>query len=325
MRFLILGAGGIGCYYGARLLASGHQCLFVARGEHLEAMKNRGLSLRHPEFDFHGPVAAMDMEQLLREERIESFDLILLTLKANATGSLIEQLNSWLQGGRTPILSLQNGVDNEPLIAASIGDERTFGGLAVRIGGHILEPGVIEAKGPAQVIFGPWPNSAQTDSTLSLAKEIEQLFNAAGIPTQFSDDIRRELWRKLLINNGVNPLSAITGMDTRTLTSDPVLGKFVYRMMQETAAVAIADEVALTAVDVDEMFALISQFDAIKTSMLVDREKGRALELDGICGAVLRRAARMNIDAPTTELVHRLLQLNVGAEHLFIPNIQDNP
>lgn len=320
MRFLILGAGGIGCYYGARLLSAGHDCVFVARGAHLAALRHNGLELRHPQFSFIAPIAAIDIEQLLARESADNFDLILLTLKAGATESLLAQLGDWLQGADTPLLSLQNGVDNEPLIADSIGNERTLGGLAVRIGGHILEPGIIEATGPAQVVFGPWPNREQSRIDQSLIDQIENSFNAAAIPTQLSTDIRHELWRKLLINNGVNPLSALTGLDTRSLTSDPAYGACVYRMMQETAAVSRADGVNLSEQDVDEMFTLISQFDAIKTSMLVDREKGRPLELDGISGAVLRRAARLNSEVPTTSLVHRLLEQGVGAPRFFTTN-----
>lgn len=323
MRFLILGAGGIGCYYGARLIQAGHDCVFVARGEHLNAMQRVGLEVRHPDFNFQAPVIATDIETLLEQYAATQFDLILLTLKAGATDSIIAQLREWLGASDTPVLSLQNGVDNEPIIAASLGDARTFGGLAVRIGGHILEPGIIEATGPAQVIFGPWPNSERTPSSLPLAHSIESCFNAASIPTQLSADIRRELWRKLLINNGVNPLSALTGLDTRRLTADPALGGSVYRMMQETAAVAAADEVELTPTDVEEMFNLISQFDAIKTSMLVDREKGRALELDGISGAVLRRSRQLNIDTPITALVHRLLEIEVGVPSFFTSEILD--
>ncbi|GGC01190.1 2-dehydropantoate 2-reductase [Marinobacterium zhoushanense] len=323
MRFLILGAGGIGCFYGARLIQAGHDCVFVARGEHLHAMRQNGLQIRHPNFSFHAPVLATDIQSLPREHSPEQFDLILLTLKAGATCSVLAQLKEWLATSDTPILSLQNGVDNEPSIAKMLGDRRTFGGLAVRIGGHILEPGIIEATGPAQVIFGPWPNSKQTATSLPLARSIETCFNAAAIPTQLSSDIRRELWRKLLINNGVNPLSALTGLDTRRLTSDPTLGNSVYRMMQETASVATADDVELSITDVQEMFTLISQFDAIKTSMLVDREKGRALELDGISGAVLRRGQQLNIDTPITALVHRLLELGVGTPDLFTPETLD--
>ncbi|WP_432698562.1 HopJ type III effector protein [Marinobacterium sp. YM272] len=325
MRFLILGAGGIGCYYGARLIAAGHQCTFVARGEHLKALQNRGLEVRHPEFRFSAKVDATDIQGLIKGYGAADFDLALISLKGGATATIINALAPWLVDGSMPLLSLQNGVDNELLIAENVGAARTIGGLAVRIGGHILEPGVIDATGPAQIIMGSWPKSADHSDTQVFVSKMARLFNDADIPTQVSEDIRYELWRKLLINNGVNPLSALTGLDTRTLTSDPVLGPTILSLMKETASVAAIDDVELTDRDVDEMFDLISRFDAIKTSMLVDREKGRPLELDGISGAVLSRAARLGIDTPLTALIHRLLEMNIASPTLFSTIKKDEP
>ena len=309
MRFLIVGAGGIGCYYGARLQVAGHSVCYLARGEHLEAMQCNGLSVSHEDLSFHEGVQAIDIEYLLQHENCSQFDLIVLTLKSGATASILNKLSDWLKGCDVPILSLQNGVDNELLIAKSVGEKRTLGGLAVRIGGHITKPGEVEVKGPAQVIFGHWPNHRNETAVDATALErFAETFNKAGIPTQLSTDIQYELWRKLLINNGVNPLSALTGLDTKRLTSDPVFAKTVYRMMEEVAAVAKADQVQLEQNDIDEMFELISNFDAIKTSMLVDKEKARPLELDGISGAVIRRAKQLGIEVPVTELIHALLE-----------------
>jgi len=311
VRFLIIGAGGIGCYYGARLQLTGHSICYLARGAHLEAMQHNGLKITHENLSFHEKVEAIDIDYLLQYENCNQFDMILLTVKSGATANILKQLETWLKNSKVPILSLQNGVDNELFIVQTVGPHRTLGGLAVRIGGHITNPGEIEATGPAQVILGGWPNHhSESIFDTSAIDAFAAEFNKAGIPTRVSSDIRYELWRKLLINNGVNPLSALTGLDTRSLTSDPVFAKTVYRMMEEAASVAKADEVKLEEQDVAEMFELISTFDAIKTSMLVDKEKGRPLELDGICGAVIRRAAQLGIDVPITELVAALLQNN---------------
>ncbi len=312
MRFLMIGAGGIGAYYAARLLEAGHDVTLTARGTHLAALQQNGLKVVHPEFSFQGAVDALDHQHLQQQYQADQFDLIIITLKAGATQSILTELKDWLATADCPVLSLQNGVDNEPQIAADLGNDRTVGGLAVRIGGHIIEPGVIEAKGPAQVVMGAWPNAKATATSNGFLQSLTETFNAAQIPTTLSDDIQYQLWRKLLINNGVNPLSALTWLDTQKLTHHPAYGKAVYRMMEETALAAKADGVALSKTDVDEMFELISTFDAIKTSMLVDREKGRPLELDDICGAVLRRCDAQGEAAPTTELVQALLEQELG-------------
>ncbi len=305
MKIVIWGAGGIGCYYGARLQLAGHEVTYVARGEHLEVLNTHGLTVKHEAFEFSGPVIAVDQNSLVTEHGCDDFDLIILTVKANATQEIIAKAQVWLKEGKTPVLSLQNGVENEQMISQSIGEERTLGGLAVRIGGHIQAPGIIEARGVAQIVLGYWPNRMQCNSLQAFSETLVDEFNLAGIPSTLSDNIQKELWRKLLINNGVNPLSALTEMDTKTLTHDPVYKNVVYKMMQETAVAARNHGVKINQHDVDEMFKLISDFDAIKTSMLVDKEKGRPLELDGICGPVLRNT---QIDESLiTALVNQLL------------------
>lgn len=308
MRFLVVGAGGIGCYYGARLQAAGHEVVFVARGEHLRVMQQQGLQVEHAELHFARPVVAVSESDVLARYSAGEFDLILLCFKAFDTLDWLVRMTDWLETAATPVLSLQNGVDNEPLIAAQIGTARTLGGLAVRIGGHITAPGCVAADGPAQIIMGPWPQADSIDSDgYRWLQQLNRVFIDAGIPARVTPDIALELWRKLLINNGVNPLSALTGLTTRELVQDPYFGQSVRQMMLETAAVAQVDGVSLNNDDIDEMIALLNSFDAIKTSMLVDHEKGKPLELDAICGAVIRRADQAGIDTPVNRLVYALL------------------
>lgn len=310
-RIAIIGAGGIGCYYGARLQQQGHKVWFVARGEHLHALQADGLNLSHPDFSFHGTVDACSLDDLLAQQRPADLDALLVCVKATATQAIAASLHNWFErsGQKTPVISLQNGIDNEPQLAAALGGDCVIGGLAVRIGGHIIRPGVVEATGVAQIILGAWPHAGSTaDQRFGTAlPPLVGALNQAGIPTQQVSNIRRELWRKLLINNGVNPLSALTGLDTHTLSNHPQFGPIVHQLMLEAAQVARADDEPLTPEDADEMYELIRTFDPIKTSMLVDLEKGRQLEVDAISGAVIRRAQQLGIAVPHTATVHALL------------------
>jgi 2-dehydropantoate 2-reductase len=311
----ILGAGGIGCYYGARLEAQGHKIVYIARGEHLLALKSKGLTLKHPEFSYQEKVTATDLENLFSYYTPSSFDVIIVCVKATATEALAISLKSWFAQTKqeTMILSLQNGIDNEPQLAKALGEKLIIGGLAVRIGGHIVSPGVVEATGIAQVVLGVWPN-AKADSEHYYVKSIDNLvdvFNKANIPTRLVENIRYELWKKLIINNGVNPLSALTHLDTRSLSHHTEFGPLVKQMMQETALVSSADGEKLNEQDVEEMYSLIRDFDPIKTSMLVDLEKGRPLELEAISGAIIRRAKKMNVQVPVTETVYALLKFSL--------------
>lgn len=309
LKLLMIGAGGIGGYYAARLHAAGHGIVLTARGQHLEAIRRQGLRVKWEEGEVCCRLPALDHGELVRQYHPDDFDAVVLAVKSTATDTVMDELGDWLKRGSVPVLSLQNGVDNEPRIADTLGELRVIGGLAVKIGGHIVGPGEVSAEGMAQVVIGAWPAGAgPQDPRSSLLAWLDQAFTGAGVPVTVTDNIRYELWRKLVINNGVNPLSALTGLDTRTLTHHPDFRHIVYGMMAETVTASRADDVNLSQKDLDEMFDLISNFNAIKTSMLVDREKGRPLELDAIAGAVMSRCQALGEACPYTFTVSALLR-----------------
>ncbi len=309
MHFVVIGTGGIGGYYGARLQANGQLVSFIARGTHLQVLQTRGLRVNHPEWQFDAPVKACSLEQFLQGSLPLEADLIILCVKAIDTEAIARQLVDRLGELSTPVLSLQNGVDNEAVLTRHLGVERVLGGLAVRIGSHLTEPGIIDAVGPGQVVMGQWPTAAAASNSTELLKRLDAVFNQAGIPTRVTGNIQLELWRKLVVNNGVNPLSALTRLDTGTLMHDPGLSQIVYGLMAETTAAAAADGVSLTETECKEMFELVRHFDPIKTSMLVDFEHHRPLELEEICGAVLSRSRQLQREAPYTFTIYQLLRL----------------
>lgn len=316
MRIAMIGAGGIGAFYGARWQQAGNTLLYVARGRQLQALQSQGLRVEHAEHAFNGPVEAVDMDTLCGMEA-DRFDLVAVATKSGATREVGERLRDWFSrcGTRLPVLSLQNGVDNEPVFAELLGADCIIGGIALRIGAHVEAPGVISAIGPAQLVTGLWPNqaSAQTGPAADVFPELVRISEQSGTPVICTDDIRRELWRKLVINNGVNPISALTGWDTGRLSHTEETAAMIKRLMRETVAVARADDVQLGEQDVTELFQLIYDLEPIKTSMLVDREHGRPLELDAICGTVLNRAAKLNADVPATEMMDGLLRNGIWA------------
>ncbi|MCB1756170.1 MAG: 2-dehydropantoate 2-reductase [Gammaproteobacteria bacterium] len=316
MNIAMLGVGGIGGYYAARLIEAGHDLTLVARGKHLAAMQADGLRVNHTDWAFHKPVTACTFEEFRQTRKPADIDLICLAIKAQDTDQIARELRDWYgkSAQRPAVISLQNGVDNEILLARQLGENTIVGALCVGIGAHITEPGVIESTGPARIVMGIWPNQelAADGPAMSMINELFDAFSQAGVPTEISDDIRRELWRKLIINNGVNPLSALTGLDTRTLSKDGDFSRIVLGLMLETVTAAKADGVELGEQAAHTMLAFMQDFDAIKTSMLVDKEKGRPLELDAISGAVLERSERLGRDAPYTRLVHALLKYQQG-------------
>ncbi|MBV5277754.1 MAG: ketopantoate reductase family protein [Campylobacteraceae bacterium] len=310
MKFVILGAGGIGCYYGARLLDAGYEVIFVARGKHLSALKSRGLELKHPDFSFLKPVDATDMQGLMQRD-IHRIDAILIAAKSTATREIAQNLAQWFKqdNGATPYcISLQNGVENEDILGEFIDKNFIIGGLTRKVGAHIIEDGVVEAVGCSQTIVGLLDDNPKAKAFL---EKLSRVFQQASIPLEITHDMRKELWKKLIINNGVNALCALLGEKTGVLLHHPKLSKVVYGLMLETAKAAQSLHVNILKEDIDAMYALILGFESIKPSMLVDVEHGRALEIEEICGVVLRVSELCGLDAPYTRAISSLLEFKL--------------
>lgn len=308
MKVLILGCGAIGSYYGERLAKAGARVTVTARGKHLEALQ-RSLMVIHDGDCREQHVTAVSHTQLLENTPPETFDVIIITLKSTQTKTVVDELGNWLARSGAPILSLQNGVDNEPYLARHIPQATLWGGLAVKIGGGITAPGVATTTGIAQVIMGPWPGSGAIGQVML---QLQSLWESQGVPVDCSTDIRRELWKKLIINNGVNPLSAIMRLDTYALTHDPELASIVFNAMCETSRAASYDGIDISQQEVQNMFELIKGFNAIRTSMLIDVEQGREPELDAIMKSVIVRCERLGQPAATNiSLWHQLTDREV--------------
>ena len=309
MRFIIVGAGGVGCYFAAKLIEAGHEVLLVARGKHLQALQHDGMHVMHPLFEFHQNVDAISLDELLDVEALE-YDAILVLTKSTATREVAIFLARWLHGQMKPpyIVSLQNGVENEAILCDYFAENVVIGGLTRKLGAHIVGPGYIEAIGSAETILGTMLSTSENEQFLG---QLSRCFNESGIPTQTTYDIKQELWKKLIINNGVNALCALLEVKTGVLFDTAKLANIVYGLMQETARAARSVNVKILDDDVNAMFDLISQFESIKPSMLIDVEYGRMIELDEICGVVIRALHQVGEDAPYTKTISTLLEFKL--------------
>lgn len=307
MKFLIFGAGGIGSYYGAKLLDSGNEVTFIARGKHLEAIKQNGLKLQHPKFNFFNHINIMDIYEYKKDVTPKLIDAILVTTKSTSTKQIAKELSEIFNDPKDIpyIISLQNGVENEDILSNYFPKLKIIGALTRKIGAHIIEAGVIEATGNVETIIGSLVYSEINSSFLkNLCKTIED----SGIACEITTDIKLELWKKLIINNGVNAICALLEIKTGPLMQNEKLSKIVYGMMLETAVAAKEVDVNILKTDVDDMFDLITNFDSIKPSMLVDREFKRVLEIDEICGVVIKNCKKQDIQAPFTQTISSLLE-----------------
>lgn len=306
MKFLILGAGGIGSYFGARLINAGHEVIFVARAKQLEALQQKELKLQHPEFCFSKKVIAYTIDEI-KSFDAHYFDAVLLTTKSTSTLTLAKHLQMWFANEKNIpyIISLQNGVENEEILSESLNKQYVIAGLTRKIGAHIVSPAVISATGSAETILG---SLEETKENQTFLKNIEQVFNDAKIPTQISKNIKLELWKKLIINNGVNAICALLKKETGVIMHHEKLSKIVYGLMNETASAALNIGIKISKKEIDDMFNLITNFDSIKPSMLVDVENNREIELDEICNVVIKNCEALGLDAPYTRTISTLLE-----------------
>lgn len=308
MKFLIIGAGGIGAYFGARLIKSGHDVSFAARGEQLLALQKNKLKLKHPEFNFHEKVKAFSIEEIKKFDTTY-FDAILLSTKSTSTLFISKDLQNWFGNKKKIpyIISLQNGVENEEILALSLNKKYIVAGLTRKIGAHIVKPGLISSTGSAETILGSLEETSENEIFLN---NLSQVFNEAKIPTFISSNIQMELWKKLIINNGVNGICALLREETGVIMHNNKLSKIVYGLMRETAQAALNKAIIITKEEVDAMFELITNFDSIKPSMLIDVENNKDIELEEICNVVIRNCEAQNLDAPYTRTISTLLEYN---------------
>jgi 2-dehydropantoate 2-reductase len=298
MKIGIIGAGGVGGYYGGRLAQAGSEVGIVARGEHLAAIRERGLRVRSPDEDFTVPVPASE-----DPADIGACDAVLFCVKSYDTESAAAMLDPLL-GPDTPVVSLQNGVDNEEKIAARVRAEHVLGGASFILS-SVAEPGVVEKAGTlARVVFGELDGSRSERSERLLAE-----FREARIESEVTDDIRRVLWDKYAFLCALAGLTAATRLPIDELLAVTETRELFRQMVREAALVARAEGVDLGADVVDEKTAFAQTLEPGGFSSLHhDLVTGRRLELDALHGELVRRASRHNLSVPITTVVYALLR-----------------
>ncbi len=298
MKVGIVGAGGVGGYYGGRLAQAGSEVGLVARGEHLAAIRERGLRVRSPEEDFVVGATASD-----DPAEIGSCDAVLFCVKSYDTESAAALLGPLLRPG-TAVVSLQNGVDNEEKIAARIGAEHVLGGASFILA-SIVEPGTVEKAGTlARVVFGELDGSRSERAERLLAE-----FRAAGIDADLTGDIRRVLWDKYAFLCPLAGLTAVTRLPIDELLRVPETRELFRQMVREVALVARAEGVDLGNDIADRKTAFAETLEPGGFSSLHhDLVTGRRLELDALHGELVRRASLHSISVPVTAIVYALLR-----------------
>lgn len=298
MRFAVFGAGGLGAYYGARLVDAGHEVSFIARGPHLEAMRKNGLKVISPVGDVH-----LEKPQVTDQPAdIGEVDVVMIAVKSWHVAEIIPVLGS-LMGDATVMLPFLNGVDAPDQLAEAFGEENVLGGLS-RIFSEIESPGVVRHLNPgAYIEFGELNGERSTR-----VEALADVFRAVGIETEISDDIRSALWQKLLLVASWAGLGALSQSTLGVVCDQPELRSLVDRAMDEGIDVARALGYPLPDDLKQKMWDFYGGVPYDTTaSMMRDILAGRPSELDAWNGAIVRFGRQLGVPTPVHQFTYHAL------------------
>lgn len=298
MKIVVVGSGGVGGYFGARLAAGGADVTFIARGAHLEAMRTRGLRIASPDGDIVLPkVTATD------DTRAAGIaDLVLFAVKLYDMPSALQALPP-LIGPHTIVVPLQNGVAAVDLLRDAVGPEHAAGGTCY-VSAVIEAPGVIRHTAMGRLIFGPLAGPApQPMRDLLVACE------RAGIDATLSERINVDIWAKFTRLTAFSGVTTVTRCPMGVLVNDPDLRALLVAALEESFAVARASAVPLDASVVPQIVASYESMPfGTRSSMLEDLERGRRLELPFLSGTVARLGRSLGVATPTHQFIATVLK-----------------
>lgn len=308
MKICVLGAGALGCAIGGVLTEAGHEVWLVNRNAaQVDAMNSRGLVLRDAGVD-----RTVKVRAATTAENVGVVDLVIVLVKSFHTGQAMEAATSLL-GPDTAVLSLQNGLGHEDILADIVGRQRVLAGKTYA-GGTQLAPGhVIVGTRGRPTLIGELDGS-RTDRV----RRIADTFSAAGLDTTVSDNIMGTIWDKLLVNVATGALSGITRLPYGKLYQVPELEACAVAAVAEAMAVAKACGITLTSTEprqpwINAAEGLPAEF---KASMLQSLEKGSITEIDFVNGAVVRQGAKWGVPTPVNQaLVAGIKGIELGLAH----------
>lgn len=302
MKFGFVGAGAVGGYYAALLARAGHEVSCVARGAHLEAIRQRGIRVRSGAVgDFTAPVRAEE-----DAGRLGPVDVAILAVKTYDNLTAVPALKK-LVGPHTTALTLQNGVDSAGEVALAVGEAHTLGG-ATYIATAIESAGVITQTGShRRIVFGEY--FAPSDSTTPRVDAIHQAFAGADIQSEPVADVRVPLWEKFVY---LAPFAAFTGasrLSVGPLRADAFSWATFTEAMEEVASVGRASGVRIP----DDAVAKIQAYTAgipptTESSLLIDLRQGRRIEIDSLAGSVVRRGEALGVPTPNMRALYAVLK-----------------
>ena len=302
MKFAILGSGAVGGYYGARLAQAGHDVTFIARGAHLAAIRERGLEIRSPALgDF---VAKGRAEE--DTSRVGAVDVVVFAVKTYDNPTALPLIRPML-GSDTVVLTLQNGVDSVGEVATVAGEERTLGGTTY-VATALESPGLIVQTGTHRRIvfgeaFGVLPRL--TDRV----NRVHDAFAHADIQSEAVGDGRVPIWEKFVFLVALAGFTGAARLPIGPLWADPFTKAQFMAGCREIEAVARAEGVLVAADVVDRIISYVDTIPgSMRSSLLIDLQAGKRIEVDALQGSVVRRAAKLGVAVPIMSTLYAVLK-----------------
>jgi len=302
MHFAILGSGAVGGYYGARLAQAGHDVTFIARGAHLAAIRERGLSIKSPALgDF--TVHARAEEDT---SRVGVVDVVIVAVKAYDNETALPLVKPMLGPGSC-VLTIQNGVDAASALAAIVGEEAVLAGTTY-IATALVAPGVIEQTGTHRRIvfgevFGTLPR--MTDRV----RLIHEALAASDVQAEAVEDGRIPIWEKFIF---LVPLAGFTGgtrLPIGPVWADPFIRSQFLEACREVERLARAEGVAVAPGIIERITTYVEGIPGtMRSSLLIDLSQRKPIEVDALQGAVVRRAERAGVPVPIMSALYAVLK-----------------
>lgn len=305
MKIVVMGSGGVGGYFGARLAANGADVTFIARGEHLAAMRRDGLKVLSANGDLTvKPVTATD-----DPASVGHADLVMIAVKLWSTDDAARTIAP-MMGPNSAVVSWQNGVVAEDILIKHYGKERVIGGVS-NIAALIEAPGVIRHNGTmARLIFAELNGkpSKRIDAFAALCKQ-------ANIDHVVSDDIIRAIWQKFIFLASFSGMTCATRLSIGPIRTDPETRAMLKAALGEVVAIGRAKGVSLPDDQVEQSLTWADNLPpTMVASMLGDLNRGNRLELPWLSGNVVKLGEELGVATPVHKFIFTVLKLHADGK-----------
>lgn len=297
MKICILGAGALGSTFGGTLAEAGHEVYLINRNKlYFEAVNDKGLVFIDEDTD------PIKVNIFPNTEELDIMDLVIVLVKAFNTKEAVESAKNII-GKKTIVMSLQNGLGNEDVIAEIVGKDKVISGKTY-VGGGMIKPGYVRRSIRNKITYIGELDGTRTDKV----EQISKIFNEAGLNTEVSDNIIGLIWDKLLINAATGALTSITGLTYGPIFIDeaiPEIKDIGLKIIEEGIQIAKAKNIKLKTENAEEIWYKAAENlpYEFKTSMLQSIEKNSVTEIDFWNGAIVREGKGIGIQTPVNETI----------------------